>query len=442
MSYTIAHGSRTGLVSVPSSKSELHRLLILAALGDGPITIEKKGYGADLSATAACLNALGADIRESENHFEIKPLDRSLTSDGTAPCLLPCGESGTTLRLLLPLAGLLGRPVVFEREGRLAERPIRPLLEALRNHGMGFREEGPLLYGEGRLRSGLYTLPGNISSQFVSALLLTLPLLEGTSVLRVSWPLESAPYVTLSEEALKQAGLVLERTELSRPAPAGADGGPLSVVFDPLYWIGGGQKPHLPGQLRAEGDYSLAAAYFCMGALSPEGIVVEGLNPDSSQGDKEVLEILQRMGAECAVQGSMTALRGGRLKGGIFNTADIPDSVPLLAMAAACAEGNTLFRGAGRLKDKESDRLSGIVNMLKTLGVQAESKEDSLLVYGGKLLGGSVNVQDDHRLAMAAAVAACGASGDIVIENQNCVAKSYGAFWKDFEGLKCSAHDE
>ena len=408
MSLTIKAGARTGLVRIPSSKSELHRLLILAALGEKPVTIRKRGVSEDIQATARCLTALGARISEEAEALAVEPIPRAegrlQASASDAPLSLPVGESGTTLRLLLPLAGLLGTSVCFVREGRLG--------------------------------GGMYRLPGNISSQYVSALLLILPLLKEDSVLRIDWPLESAPYVRLTEWTLEAAGIKLERTELSRPAPKGADGGPLSLVFDPLYWIGGGQIPQLPADFRAGGDYSGAAAFFCMGALSPTGIVVEGLDPESVQGDKAILDILARMGAEVASQNGLTAVRGGKLRGGIFNLADTPDLAPVLAMVAANAEGNTLFRGAGRLRLKESDRLEGIAEMLKALGIQAETKQDAILIYGGKLKGGEVKTLSDHRLAMAAAVAACGADDNVSLDNEGCVAKSYTAFWKDFAELK------
>ena len=440
MSLTIKAGARTGLVRIPSSKSELHRLLILAALGEAPVTIRKRGVSEDIQATVRCLTALGAKISVEAEALHVEPVPRCegrLQRPSADQVLsLPVAESGTSLRLLLPVAGYLGASVCFLREGRLAERPLEPFISELARHGMQFREDGSRLYASGRLSSGIYRLPGNISSQYVSGLLLVLPLLEGDSILRIDWPLESAPYVRLTEWTLEAAGIKLEHTELSRPAPKGVDGGPLSLVFDPLYWISGGHIPKLPADFRAGGDYSGAAAFFCIGALSPTGVVVEGLDPESVQGDKAILDILAQMGAEVASANGMIAVRGGKLKGGIFNLADTPDLAPVLAMAAACAEGNTLFRGAGRLRLKESDRLEGIAEMLKTLGIQAETKQDAILIYGGQLKGGEVKTLGDHRLAMAAAVAACGAEDNISLDNEGCVAKSYTAFWKDFGELK------
>ena len=440
MNLSIPAGPRSGLVRIPSSKSELHRFLILAALGASPVTIRKRGVSEDIQATAQCLTALGARISEDAGSLFVEPIPRQGSAIKKPRSLesipMPVKESGSSLRFLLPLAGYLGASVCFIRDGRLADRPLEAFTAELARHGMSFREKGKQLFASGRLTSGIYQLPGNISSQYISALLLILPLLQGDSVLRVSWPMESAPYVSLTEWSLKAAGIRTERTELSRPAPEGADGGPLSLVFDPLFWIPGGQIPQLPADFRAGGDYSGAAVFLCMGALSPTGIAAEGLDPGSAQGDKAVLDILKQMGAEIGEANGLIAVRGGKLKGGIFNVQDVPDLVPSLAMVAACAEGNTLFRGADRLRLKESDRLEGTAAMLRALGIQAETKQDALLVYGGKPAGGSVSTLADHRLAMAAAVAACGAEGPVTLDNEGCVAKSYAAFWSDFEGLQ------
>ena len=282
MSLTIRNGARTGLVNVPSSKSELHRLLILAALGkDGPITLKKRGEAADVQATVRCLNALGADIRTAAESFTVHPIGSFRPAGET---LLPCGKSGTTLRFLLPLAGLLGCPVCFEREGRLPERPLEPLLTLLRAHGMRFTEEGSRLHAEGRLSGGLFRLPGDISSQFVSALLLTLPLLPEDSAVRVEWPVESAGYIDMTELSLEKAGIRLEKSEISHALPADVkkpDDPNLSVAWDPFYWIPGSQTPALPREIAVEADFSSAAFFLCMGALSPAGIALRGLDPAS-----------------------------------------------------------------------------------------------------------------------------------------------------------------
>ena len=194
MSAVVPAGQRSGIVSAPSSKSQAHRLLICAALGARPVTVGIRGLSKDILATADCLAALGAGIRISENQLSVRPIET--VPDGL--CRLPCGESGSTLRFLLPAVGALGAKAVFHRKGRLAQRPLAPLDEELAAHGMTLRSEGDDLFCEGRLRPGAFTLPGNVSSQYISGLLLTLPRLDGDSVLHIAGPLESAPYVKIT----------------------------------------------------------------------------------------------------------------------------------------------------------------------------------------------------------------------------------------------------
>ena len=437
MSFIIPHGPRSGFITVPSSKSQLHRLLILAALGEKPVTIQKKGQAADVSAAAACLNALGAAVTEETDCFHVTPIPREREAvHHNIP--LPCGESAAVLRFLLPLTGLLEIPAVFMREGRLPQRPLEPFLNALRAHGMQFREEGSLLYAEGKLTGGAYTLPGDISSQFISALLLTLPMLKEDSALRVMAPVESAAYLEMTEQALESAGIMTEKASLSRKEEK-------NLQWDSLYWITGSRIPSLPQQLAAEGDFSAAAVFMAMGALSPRGIALTGLSPTSRQADMLILDILQRMGADIGATPEVIAVRkpSEPLKAITFNASQAPDLAPVAAVLAACCEGESKLTGLERLRHKESDRLDGILSLLTSLGVKASLNEESVLsIQGGCVRGGAVDVRHDHRLAMAAAIAACAAEEPVVINDAECVAKSYSAFWDDFGALTLEAADE
>ena len=430
MSLKILPGPRSGFVNVPSSKSQLHRLMILAALGEKPVIIRKKGRGADVSAMGACLSALGAAVREEDDAFHISPFPRE-RGDSKHSIPLPCGESGATLRFLLPLAGLLNIPVVFVREGRLPQRPLEPLLTVLRDHGMYFREEGDLLYAEGQLKAGAFLLPGDISSQFISALLLTLPFLKEDSALRITAPIGSAAYLDMTEQALESAGVTLDKASLSRKEEK-------SLQWDSLYWIKGSRIPALPEAVSAEGDFSAAAVYMTMGALSPQGIAITGLSPASKQADMIMLDVLQSMGADIGATPEVIAVRraAAGLKPISFNASQAPDLVPLVAVLASLCEGESKLLGLEKLRHKESDRLAGTLNLLKALGIKAELSADSALsITGGRIKGASVNVQQDHRLAMAAAAAACAAAEPIEIDNEACVAKSYASFWEDFNAL-------
>ena len=287
MNFVISPGARTGAVRIPASKSQAHRLLICAALGKAPVTVRCDGLNADILATAACLRALGANIAEQDGALHVEPI--KAVPDG--PCVLPCGESGSTLRFLLPVVGALGADAVFLREGRLPERPLEPLLSELVRGGMMFRSEGGKLFCSGKLAPGEYTLPGNISSQYISALLFALPRLAGNSALTITGARESEGYIAMTENALAQSGVRLFKT-------------------DSGYDIPGGQTYALPAAVKVEGDYSSAAFFLCMGALSRCGITVSGLRADSAQGDRAVLDILRAMGA-CVEEAARHASRRG-----------------------------------------------------------------------------------------------------------------------------------
>ena len=414
MNMTLSGGSRRGVVRIPASKSQAHRLLILAALAKEETTLLCDGISADIAATMACLNALGATITQQEEELHIIPIRRVPQEVS----ILPCGESGSTLRFLLPVAGALGARCVFQREGRLPQRPLAPFDGELTAHGMILWEEGDLLHCSGKLQSGDYTLPGDISSQYISGLLMALPLLEGESRLTITGRTESAAYITMTEDALRLAGAKAERTESG-------------------WLIPGGQQYTLPARCRVESDWSSAAFFLCMGALSKEGIMVEGLALDSSQGDRAVLSVLRRFGASVEETESGILVKKGSLHGITIDAAEIPDLIPTLAALAATAEGETEVINGARLRLKESDRIRTTCDLVNALGGKAEDLEAGLRINGVKsLCGGTVSPAGDHRIAMAAAVATCAAAGEVTVEQSGCTAKSYPRFWDDFHALK------
>lgn len=415
MNPVLSPGPRTGRVTAPGSKSMAHRLLILAALGKAPVTVKCPGLCEDIAATMACLHSLGADIRRTAaEEYRVVPL--SAPPEGL--CVLPCGESGATLRFLLPVAGALGVSAVFRRTGRLPRRPMAPLTEELCRHGMKIWEQDGDLFCSGRLSPGAYTLPGDISSQFISGLLLALPLLAGGSTLTLTTAAESAPYIALTEQALTAAGLSFSR----------AGNG---------YALPGDQIPHLPPRLRVEGDWSAAAVFLCAGALSQGGITVTGLPLPTRQGDSEILTLLRRMGAQVQTSGDSVTVRRGELRGISVDARPIPDLIPPLCVLAAVAEGETRIQNARRLRLKESDRLSGLAALLASLGGQVTKSADGLVIRGAAhLAGGCADSRGDHRLAMTAALAALAADKAVTVSNGDCVSKSYPAFWADFQSLK------
>lgn len=414
MSRAIACGRRSGRVCIPASKSQAHRLLICAALSDRETEIACGGISKDIAATAKCLGALGADISIDEGGLiRLKPIKEV----PSGLCELYCGESGSTLRFLLPLVGALGAEAVFHMEGRMPERPLAPLDRELIAHGMSIEKRGALLYCGGRLRPGEYTLPGSVSSQYISGLLMALPHIAGDSRLNVTGTVESAAYITMTVDALRQSGVTINQ----RP------GG---------YHIPGSQRYALPERLRVEGDWSNAAFFLCMGALSEKGLLVEGLNLTSTQGDRGVLDILRRFGAELEQRESAVFVRRRELRGCTIDAAPVPDLIPVLSVLAACAKGETRVINAARLRLKESDRLQSSAGMLKALGASVQELPDGLIIRGGTLHGGEVDSCRDHRIAMSAAVAACAADGSVTVSDENCVEKSYPCFWQDFDSLE------
>ena len=414
MNKTILPGARTGEVHIPASKSQAHRMLLCAAMGENEVTLRCRGLSKDILATVACLKALGASVDAEGEVLHLRPV--SAPPPGLCP--LPCGESGSTLRFLLPLVGVLGASAVFEREGRLPERPIEPLRRELCRNGVDIRGDGARLYCSGQLRPGAFFLPGNISSQYISALLMTLPLLEGESTLHIEGALESAAYVAMTEEVLRLGGVQTEKT--------GAG-----------YRIPGGQRCRFAPELSVEGDYSNAAFFLCAGALSERGIRVTGLDPQSRQGDRAIVPLLEEMGAQVASDGSSVTVKRAALHGITIDASPIPDLIPVLSVVATAASGETRVIHAQRLRLKESDRLHSTTQMLRALGAEAEELPDGLVIRGGRTLaGGTVDACGDHRIAMSAAVAGGICRGAVTICGSECVQKSYPDFWTDFQQLK------
>ena len=404
-------GPRTGEVKIPSSKSAAHRLLICAALGSRETVIFLDGFSADILATADCLRALGAAVECSRDSIRVAPVCTAVSD-----ALLPCGESGSTLRFLLPVAGAMGASGAFRMEGRLPERPMREYKALLSSNGMTISRDGNLLRFSGQLRSGDYALRGDISSQYFSGLLLALPCLQGDSRITAEGRLESENYIRMTEDALSLSGV--------------------RTVRDGQTWhLAGGQRFSLPEEVHTEGDWSNAAFFLCMGALSEAGVTVRGLKADSTQGDRAVLDILKDFGAVIRVASAEQAVtvRRGTLCPVTLDAGPVPDLIPVLAVLACGAVGDTYIRNAARLRLKESDRLRSTAELIHALGGSAEELPDGLIVHGtGSLRGGTANSCRDHRIAMSAAVAACLCREPVCVRQPRCVEKSYPAFWKDY----------
>lgn len=414
MNVAVQPGSRSGAVRAPASKSAAHRLLICAALSREPSVVVCDTLSRDILATIGCLNAAGARIDVGDGgRLSVHPV---VPVSGRRD--FPCGESGSTLRFLLPVAGVLGLDAVFHMEGRLPRRPLSPLDRELTAHGMTLALSGSELRCSGRLAAGGYKLPGNVSSQYISGLLMALPLAEGNSTLTVTEPVESAGYIDMTEEALRLAG--------ARPEKQGN-----------TYRIRGTGRLSMPGETVAEGDWSGAAFFLCMGALSEKGVTVSGLNPASCQGDRGILDVLRAFGADIRESASAVTVRRGELNGTTVDARMVPDLVPAVSALAAAAEGETRIVHAERLRLKESDRLATTAAMIRDLGGEAEVTQDGLRILGKtSLAGGAADPAGDHRIAMAAAVAAAACLGPVTVTDAECVEKSYPGFWDDLQKLE------
>lgn len=399
MNAVIQPGPLRGRVAAPPSKSHVHRLLIAAALSKEETRIRCPGENEDIRATAQCLAALGARVereaKEGENWIVHGPLKAK-------NAVLDCGESGTTLRFLLPVCAALDGEITLLGRGRLPQRPNGPLVSALCENGALIRGDSVPITTGGGLRAGAFTLPGDVSSQYFSGLLFALPTLGGDSLVRASSPLQSLPYVDLTRAVLSRFGIVTEALENGWRVP-------------------GGQVFVSPGTAEAEGDWSAAAFWLGANALGNQ-VDVSGLSLSSPQGDKAISAQLKQIGEA-------------------IDVSDTPDSMPVLSAVAAGTPGKTTrITGAARLRLKESDRIAAMARAIAALGGKTEEYPDGLKIYGTKLRGGTVDGMNDHRVVMSAAIAATICENPVNILGAEAVNKSYPCFWKDFEALGGRIH--
>ncbi len=411
-------GVLSGSVPAPASKSAAHRAAICAALSPVDSALSPIQMTQDMTATINAATALGAKA-----HWDGGVLSMQGISTPPQTARLHCGESGSTLRFFVPIAAALGVDAHFYGEGRLPQRPMTPLIDALCGHGVVFDSpKDAILSVRGQLQSGIFALPGDVSSQYITGLLFALPLLQGESEIRLTSPLQSRGYVDMTIDAIQACGVQLEATHSG-------------------WRILGGQQYHNTIST-IEGDYSGGAFWLCAGALAKgSSLSVTGLTPCSLQGDRAVLDVLQQMGANIVREGSQVTVTHSPLSAVDIDAADIPDLVPILAVTAAVANGTTIIYNAERLRIKESDRLETVTAGLTALGAEITQYPDKLVIAGKELLdGGTVDSFGDHRIAMAMAVAALGCQNPVTILGGECVAKSYPDFWEDYAALGGVVH--
>jgi len=412
MNVTIGKSTFSGKIKMASSKSHLHRALICAALGDRMCRLYYNGSSDDVAATINCLNALGAEIADKGEYFEILPIKQ--VKNG----ILPCNESGSTLRFMLPIACALGAECTLTGTEKLISRPLEPLISQLEKHGAKIEKYKDKIIISGRLTAGKYTVRGDISSQFITGLLLALPLLEKDSELEITGNIQSRPYIDMTLSVLRDFGMETE------------------ICKDNLIKIPTLGRFKAPDALNAEGDWSNAAFWLALGAFSEAGIETEGLSEDSTQGDKKMLEIIGHAGAHITKKDSSYTVKKCKLKAFECDCADTPDLAPVICILASVCDGESRIHNVERLRLKESDRIETTMAMVRALGGEIRYENGALIINGKpKLKGGTVDSCNDHRIAMAAAVASAVCEENVTILGANSVNKSYRSFWEVFEAI-------
>lgn len=412
MNVTIEKSSFGGKIKMASSKSHLHRALICASLGDRLCRLYYNGSSDDVVATINCLNALGAQIADKGEYFEILPIKQ--VKNG----ILPCNESGSTLRFMLPIACALGAECTLTGTEKLISRPLEPLISQLEKHGAKIEKYKDKIIVSGRLTAGKYTVRGDISSQFITGLLLALPLLENSSELEITGNIQSRPYIDMTLSVLRDFGMetVIDKENRIKIPTLG--------------------RFKAPDALNAEGDWSNAAFWLVLGALSEGGIEVEGLKLNSAQGDKNIIHILRHIGAEISCEDDWIKVEKYKLRGFWYDCADTPDLVPIISILASVCKGESRIHNVERLRLKESDRIETTMAMVRALGGEIRYENGTLIINGKEYLsGGTVDSCNDHRIAMAAAVASAMCKENVTILGANSVNKSYRSFWDVFETI-------
>lgn len=381
-----------GAVTAPPSKSAAHRALICSFLAGGgsvfPIINSK-----DMQATTGVIDALKR-------------------GDSTLNCI----ESGSTLRFMIPVAASLGKNVTFTGEGRLPERPVGEYLEILPKHNVKVESNGFLpLSISGKLTNGTYEAAGDVSSQYITGLLLALANVDGDSAVILTTKLQSKPYVDMTVKVMADYGVDVKETEFG-------------------YLIHGNQQ-FKKLDYTVEGDWSQAAFFLVAGAIGGD-ITVNGLDMNSTQGDKEIVNVIRNFGGNITVDDNEIRCFGGELKGTEIDASDIPDLVPIIAVLAAFAKGKTVIKGAERLRYKESDRIESVVQNLKLLGAQVQETTDGMIINGGKKLNSAkLKGFNDHRIVMAFSVAGLYIDGAVEIDDAESINKSYPSFFEDYNRL-------
>jgi len=407
--------SLSGKVRAPPSKAQTHRALFAGLLSKGATIIRNPLTCDDTTASAKAVSSLGAIVHLDRESWKVEGDGMPHPPLGT----IECGESGVTLRFTIPIVSLVGVDVNLSGSAGLMRRPLQPLIEAMKQLGVGIHSAGlEVRVKAASTKGGKVRIPGNVSSQFISGLLFAGPFMKEGLEVNVTSPLESRGYLALTIETLKQHGInVQKNSEMS--------------IFQVAPWQTYSSADHtIPG------DYSSAAFLMSAAAVTGSRITITGLAPGETDPDSALLRILTQMGVRSRFSSDGLHVEGGPLKASEVNISDCPDLGPVIAALGTCAEGKTKITSAERLRYKESDRLEAMASEIRNLGGEVKMTDDGLVVSGRTILrGGTVESHDDHRIVMALAVAALNAAEPVTIRNAQSVSKSYPAFFDDLRSL-------
>jgi 3-phosphoshikimate 1-carboxyvinyltransferase len=393
-----------GTIAAPASKSVMQRAIAASLLADGESVLLHPSFCDDSLAAMGVAQALGATVDKTE--------DKVVIRGGIKPVsdTLNCGESGLCIRMFTPIAALTGKRMILTGEGSLAGRPVSGIEDALLALGVSVKSNNGLLPVEvsSILKGGVAEIDGSVSSQFLTGLLMALPLAEKDSVIKVD-SLKSREYIDITVDVLKKFGIKVENHGYNE------------------FRIHGGQK-FTPAKIDIEGDWSGGAFLLCAGAIAGS-VSVTGLNLESYQPDRAIITALRKSGAEVNAEKNVIHIKSAHLRGFEFDATECPDLFPPLAALAFYCKGETVIWGAGRLKHKESDRGAAIISEFKKMGGSVKIEKDCMIIRGSALTGAVTDPHGDHRMAMACTVAALGSSGVVEIEDAECINKSYNEFY-------------
>ena len=419
MKIKIKPSTLNGTIEIPPSKSYSHRAVIAAALAENgkKSRVDNLKFSVDITTTTDIMENWGAKIKRFESALEIVGNDGKVVPKDK---YVQCNESGSTIRFLIPIGITNENELVFDGKGKLVDRPLDSYYKIFDKQGIFYKNEnGKLpLTVNGKLKAGNYEIEGNISSQFITGLLYSLPLLDGDSKLTINKNLESKGYIDLTLEILKLAGIEIVNNDYKN--------------FDIK-----GNQIYKPFDYTVEGDYSQVAFWIVAGIISANRdneVKCLHVNKNSLQGDREIIEIVTRMGANLEIFDDYVIVKPSKTKGTVIDISQCPDIAPILTVLAALSEGETRIINGERLRIKESDRITSIKTELNKLGANVAEKGDSLIIQGVQGFTGGVTVSawNDHRIAMSLAVASSRCEKEIILEEAESVRKSYPHFWDDF----------